>query len=399
MRHVLLQELEKGRVTFCPVGRWLTLGRSSKRAEVVCKDKHVSRAHCRVKGLPNGSLELVDDSQFGTTVAGTEIEGRTVVLPEQKIILGTSYAMRVIGLLDDDGSHADEMEPVPPRRMGPSAILLREAGRGGMGVVYEAWDEKAQRRCAVKWLREGGRANEERIERFKREALLQGKLSDYPGIVTIYDLGVLFGSGELYCVMEFVDGESLLQKMKRGIERAEAVRIVARAARAVDYAHTHEVLHRDIKPGNILIGSNGEVRLTDFGIARALDDGGGRTLTGIMLGTPGYMAPEQIRDAKNVGPPADIYALGATLFAGLTGKLPIKGRSMREALRRSADGTNAPSLRKYVDVDNVLEAATQRALAFEPSERWASAAEFALELERWLKRNTPSVSVKLSGPS
>ncbi|MGE0709744.1 MAG: FHA domain-containing serine/threonine-protein kinase [Planctomycetota bacterium] len=398
MKHVLLQEQQQGRVTYCPVGRWLTVGRSGQRCDVVCKDKHVSREHCRIKALPSGGLEIVDQSQFGTSIAGQKLTGPGTALPGQTIVLGTSYTLRVIGMLDADASHADELEPVPPRRLGPHAILLREVGRGGMGVVYEAWDEKGQRRCAVKWLREGGRADAERIERFQREALLQGRLADYPGIVTIYDLGVLFGSGQLYCVMEYVDGESLLEKMRRGVERAEAVRVVARAAHAVHYAHEHDVLHRDIKPGNILVSNDGRVRLTDFGIARALDDGGGKTMTGIMLGTPGYMAPEQIRDAKSVGRGADIYALGATVFSALTGKLPIKGKSMREALVRSMEGTVPPRMSKYVEVDPVLDAAVQRALEFEPADRWPTAESFALELERWLKHNDPAARVSLSGP-
>ncbi len=401
MKQVLLQELGQGRVTYCPVGRWLTVGRSSQRSEVVVKDRHVSRAHCRVRGLPDGSLEVIDQSQFGTSIDGKRVgkERASKAKPGSELLLGTTSSLRVVGLLDADASHADEAEPQPPRRLRPHAILLREVGRGGMGVVFEAWDEKLQRRVAVKWLREGGRADPDRIERFQREALLQGRLGDYPGIVTIHDLGVLFGSGELYCVMEYVDGQSLLQKMRAGLEQVEGVRIVARAARAVAYAHEHDVLHRDIKPGNILVTHDGQVRLTDFGVARALDVGGGKTLTGIMLGTPGYMAPEQIRDAKSVGPPADIYALGATLFAALTTKLPVKGRSMREALRRSMEGTLAPSPREYVaDIDDDLEQIVARTLSYEPQDRYPTAAAFAERLERWLKRNDPAERVSLKGP-
>lgn len=400
MKTVLIQEQQHGRLTLCPVGRWLTLGRSSRKSDVVCKDQHVSRAHCRVRGRADGGIDVEDMSQFGTSVGGQAITGQTVAGPGQTLILGTSYVVRVIGLLDPDASQAGLEEPRPPQRLGAYLILLAEVGRGGMGVVFESWDEQRQQRCAVKWLREGGRADAERIRRFRLEAEFQGRMSDYPGIVTIHDLGVVLGSGELFCVMEYVDGQSLLQRMKRGdLERAEGVRIVARAARATAYAHSQGVLHRDIKPGNIMITSKGQVRLTDFGIARALDTGGGRTMTGIMLGTPGYMAPEQIRDSKSVGPQADVYALGATLYAVLTGKLPMKGKTIPEALRAVMEGGAVPNPREYVpDLDPVLEAACLRSLAFDPTERWDDPAKLAEELERWLRHNVLDRDVSLSEP-
>jgi eukaryotic-like serine/threonine-protein kinase len=400
MKWVLVQELEKGRVSFCPVGRWLTMGRSGRKSDIVCKDQHVSRAHCKVRGRPDGGLDVEDMSQFGTAVNGTPVPGTAKAKARQILTLGTSYDLRVIGLLDADSSTAELDEPEPPQRLGAHIILLSEVGRGGMGVVYDSWDEQRQQRCAVKWLREGGKADAEHIGRFHQEAELQGRMGDYPGIVKIYDLGVVLGSGELFCVMEFVDGESLLQKMKHGLERAEAVRIVARAARATAYAHAQGVLHRDIKPGNIMITKQGQVRLTDFGIARALDAGGGRTMTGIMLGTPGYMAPEQIRDAKSVGPAADVYALGATLYASLTKKLPMKGKNVVEALRAIMNGEEVLSPRHYVpDLDPVLEAACLRSLDFDPEKRWSNPELLATELERWLKHHSPEPEVRLSGPA
>lgn len=375
------------------------LGRSGRLSDVVCKDQHVSRAHCRVRGRPDGGLDIEDQSQFGTHVGSQTVQKTAKAKPSQIVTLGTSYALRVIGLLDDDSSQAGLLEPEPPQRLGAHIILLREVGRGGMGVVYDSWDDQRQQRCAVKWLREGGKADAENIGRFRQEAELQGRMGDYPGIVKIYDLGVVMGSGELFCVMEFVDGESLLQKMKAGIERAEGVRIVARAARATAYAHSQGVLHRDIKPGNIMITSQGQVRLTDFGIARALDAGSGRTMTGIMLGTPGYMAPEQIRDAKSVTPAADVYALGATLYAVLTKKLPMKGKNLVEALRAVMNGEVVISPKEYLpDLDPVLEAACMRSLAFNPDERWGDPALLATELERWLKHHAPQLEVQLDGP-
>lgn len=399
-KNVLLQDLQKGTVTVCPIGKWISAGRASATNEVVAKDKHVSRNHCRLQAQPDGSVQVTDRSSYGTFINDERIGGTSYAQPGDTVCLGTTWQLKVLhGFLDDDASHEGAEEPLPPRRLGAHYILLREVGRGGMGIVYEAYDEKNARRVALKWLREGGQATEESIERFKREAMLQGRLSEYPGVVKMFDLGVLLGSGEMYCVMEFVDGESLLDKIQTGLDVTEGVKILSRVARAVDYAHDNGVIHRDLKPANVLITAKGRIRLTDFGIAKALDDGSGRTKTGRFLGTPGYVAPEQIDDAKRVEQSADIYALGAVLYTILTKKLPVRGKSMRDAMLRVARGDKPPEPSEYVpDVDPVLEAACLRALAFDPTARWASAAAFAQELERWLAEHDPSAKVELSGP-
>lgn len=397
---VLLQEVERGRVFPCPVGRWLAIGRDPA-SDVLLGEKSVSRRHCRVRGEPDGRLRIADLSTFGTFVAGERIGGEAYAAPGERIVLGKTFALTVVGLLDDEVSVADQEEPIPPRRFGAQWILLREIGRGGMGIVYEAWDEQRRQRCAVKWLREGGRATPDSMERFMKEAMLQGALQDYPGVVRTHDLGTVTGSGEMFCVMEYVEGRSLLHRMKEGLERVEGVRLVARVARAVQYAHERGIVHRDLKPGNVLVTREGAVRLTDFGISKVLDAGEGQTVTGMMLGTPGYMAPEQVFDAKRVGPLADVYALGAVLYTVLTSKLPIpeKARSMREALGQLMKGKGAPSPRHYdPTIPADLEAICQRALAFEPEERWPSAAALAEELERWVRQADPPQAVSLSRP-
>src|SRR5690606_34553291 len=134
-------------------------------------------------------------------------------------------------------------EPCPPCQLGPRYLLLGELGRGGMGVVFEAWDLERRQRCALKWLRAGGEASEEDVARFTREATLQGSLRDYPGIARVFDFGTAPGSGELYCVLEFVDGVSLERKIRGNeLTRPESARVVARVARALQFAHERGII-------------------------------------------------------------------------------------------------------------------------------------------------------------
>ncbi len=397
---VVVQELQTGSIVLAPVGgKPVLVGRDSDENDLVCKDKHVSRVHCKVWGLADGRIRIADQSTYGTFVDGTKLEGEGHAAKGQKIRLGHQFALRVVGLLDPDFVR-EKGEPVPPQRIGAHYILLDEVGRGGMGIVYESWDESRRQRCAIKWLREGGEADEEAMRRFRREAMLQGDLAEYPGIVTIFDLGTVTGSGEMFCVMEYVPGDTFLDLLRaKSVTRAEGVRLIARVARAVAYAHERGVIHRDIKPANIMITAEGAIRLTDFGIAKALDQGGRITLTGMMMGTPGYMAPEQISDSKRAGPPADVYSLGALLFTFLTGKLPMRGRNLREALDNARKGQYGPSPREVdPSIDPVLEAACRRALSHNPEDRWPSAAAFAKELERFLKETSDVGAIRLDAP-
>src|SRR5262249_51686939 len=152
-----------------------------------------------------------------------KIDKEAVLRPGRRLRIGPTYELLVVGLLDPRARQ--EGEPAPPCRLGPRYVLLGELGRGGLGVVFEAWDEEAERRCAVKWLRAGGKAAEEDVARFERESRLQASLKDYPGIARVFDHGRLPATGELYCVMELVDGESLEKKIRTdpGVPRLEAV--------------------------------------------------------------------------------------------------------------------------------------------------------------------------------
>jgi serine/threonine protein kinase len=395
---VILQETdERGAVHLIPVGGGASIGREAGANQIVVKDPHVSRTHCTLEGRPDGGVRVIDHGRTGTFVDMQRVEGEGVAGAGRKLRVGLHWEALVVGLLDV--AVDCEGEPRPPCRLGPRYLLLGEVGRGGMGVVFEAWDREREQRCALKWLRVGGQATADDVARFTREATLQSSLRDYPGIARVFDYGTLPGSGELYCVLEFVDGESLEKKIRAGgLPREEGVRIVSRVARAIEYAHARGIIHRDLKPSNVLVNGKGMVRLTDFGIARTLDGSTHLTATGIMVGTPGFMAPEQIMAEKDLGPAVDVFGLGAVLYATLTGKAPTRGRVVSEVLRNAVAGTFDRPRDLDATIDEALERTCLRALAAKPAARHASAGALAEELEEWLRAHAPSSPVRLARP-
>jgi serine/threonine protein kinase len=224
----------------------------------------------------------------------------------------------------------------------------------------------------------GARADAELLARFRREALLGVRLGAHPKIAAVYDLGTWPDTGELYCAVELAPGRSLRALLADGpLPPREAVDLVAQIARAAAHAHTQGVVHRDLKPANVMVSDAGEVCLLDFGIAKALQDGTGLTLTGHFLGTPGYMAPEQVDDSKRVTPAADVYALGAILEHALSGETPSAQLGWRECFLQMLSGARErPSL--GAPFDEIVA----RAEHLEPSQR-PSATELASELEAW----------------
>lgn len=264
--------------------------------------------------------------------------------------------------------------------------LVRQIAKGGMGVVYEGLDQKTGARCAVKILKgRAGGPHSSLVKRFKREAQLGERLGQHPGIVFIYDSGGL-DSGDLFCVMEFVEGMSFDEKIAAGLSREEGVRLMVEVSRAVSYAHERDVIHRDLKPQNVLITPEGRARLTDFGVAKALDDIDGITATGAVMGTLGFMAPEQVTDSKRVDARSDVYGLGGMLYVALTGKEPLnlEHLSVRKALLVVLDTPIKPARQVDPTIDEGMNSICMRALAREPDLRHATAAAFADELEAWL---------------
>jgi WD40 repeat protein len=257
-------------------------------------------------------------------------------------------------------------------------------GRGGMGVVYKARHLTLKRTVALKMILAGGHAGVAEQQRFRTEAEAVARLQ-HPNIVQVFEVGEQ--QGLPYCALEFVEGGSLAQRLHgQPLPVKEAARIVATLAEAMHLAHSRNIVHRDLKPANVLLTADGVPKVTDFGLARQLDDDSGQTHTGAVIGTPSYMAPEQAQgDTKHVGPPADVYALGAILYECLTGRPAFKGASPLETLEqvRTREPVSPRQLQPKLPID--LETICLKCLAKSPEKRYSSAKELADDLERFLR--------------
>ncbi|MFO0906535.1 MAG: protein kinase [Pirellulales bacterium] len=261
--------------------------------------------------------------------------------------------------------------------------LEGELARGGMGVVYRARQRSLQRTVALKMVLAGRAASPAELTRFRQEAEAAARL-EHPHIVPVYEVGEQ--SGRCYFTMKLIEGGNLLAHLDslRADPRRAAV-LVEQVARAVHFAHQRGVLHRDLKPANILIDEAGRPHVADFGLARLVDSHDRLTQTGAALGTPGYMAPEQIRGERTLTTAADVYSLGAILFVCLTGKPPFQSERAWETLQAALD-SDPPSLRAANErVDRDLETICRKALEREPTRRYESPGALADDLSRWLK--------------
>ena len=265
----------------------------------------------------------------------------------------------------------------------PGYELQEVLGRGGMGVVYKARQLRLNRPVALKMLLAGPYARPEELERFLREAEAVASLR-HANIVQVYDVGNVVGRP--YFTMELVEGGSLAQQLAGAPQPArQAAALVVTIAQAIHAAHQRGIVHRDLKPGNILLSADGTPKITDFGLARRLDDGSGLTVSGFPVGTPSYMAPEQARGHKDaLGPGADVYALGAILYELLTGRPPFQGETAAETVQQVIfqDPVSPSSLNAKVPRD--LETICLKCLHKEAARRYASAAALADDLQRYL---------------
>jgi serine/threonine-protein kinase len=253
--------------------------------------------------------------------------------------------------------------------------LGERLGVGGMSTVRLARDRRLEREVAVKVLAEHLAEDPQFIARFRREALAAARLV-HPNIVQVFDFGLDEPTGRHYIVMERIRGQSAAEILRdRGIlPVSEALAIVSHACRGLDYAHRNGVVHRDIKPGNLLRSEEGLVKVADFGIARTMGDESSITQVGSVLGTAAYLAPEQAH-GEEAGPRADLYGLGVVAYQLVSGRLPYEAQSLTElALKQQREAP--PLLHKLnPEVTPQLAAAIDRALALEPGDRFASAEE------------------------
>ncbi len=268
--------------------------------------------------------------------------------------------------------------------------VFAELGRGGMGVVYRARDRRTDRVVALKVVRPErleGVAPEQRaaaLERFRTEARAAARL-DHPYIATVYEVGEAEGCP--YYAMRFVEGPSLAELVKPGpLDSCRAARYLAQIARAVHAAHQRGILHRDLKPHNVLLDIRQDCAVvTDFGLAKLLENEQAFTLTGEVFGSPPYMPPEQARSAAEVTVAGDVYGLGATLYALLTARPPFQGGSAAQTLHQVLTEAPKPPRGLNPEIPRDLETICLRCLEKEPERRYASAQEVADELERHLR--------------
>jgi WD40 repeat protein len=303
---------------------------------------------------------------------------------------------------------APEPEPTPtpvaalplPTRIGVYQIL-GESGRGGMGVIFKAWHTRLQRVVALKVLLGGEFASDDYRARFRAEAEAVARLQ-HPNIIQIFDIGewcsTEVGPPVPYLVLEYVDGGSLSTRLGGKPQApARAAEWLLTLSRAVHYAHVQGIVHRDLKPSNVLLTADGQLKLCDFGVAKQLSGTDLRTLGGLLVGTPEYMAPEQAEgQGRHAGPAADVYALGAILYTMLTGRPMFQSASVLETLEQVRSREPLPPRRLQPDVPRDLETICLKCLNKDPRRRYPSAAALAEDLERFLGGRT--ILARPAGP-
>jgi WD40 repeat protein/serine/threonine protein kinase len=299
---------------------------------------------------------------------------------------GLSGAGNVLAEISEEQSRADNAARKCSLGKFGDYELLEEIASGGMGIVYRARQASPNRIVALKMILTGQFARETEIKRFRAEAEAAAQL-DHPNIVPIYEVGEK--DGQHFFSMRFMEGGTLTARMsdpKARLSNESAVRLLVKVCRAVHFAHQRSILHRDLKPGNILLSAEGEPCVSDFGLAKFLEGARDTTITGSVLGSPSYMAPEQASgNPGQISTAADVYSLGAILYEMLTGQPPFRAdtplATLREVVEQEPKRPSTINLR----ADRDLETICLKCLEKEPSRRYGSAEAMAEDLERWLR--------------
>jgi serine/threonine-protein kinase len=305
--------------------------------------------------------------------------------------LETTASLRATGRLAEKSvpEEARRASADPANRFGKYVVLDR-IGKGGMGVVHRAWDLDLNRPVALKFLTA---TDEEEIQRFLREARTAASLS-HPNIVSIFEVGEI--GGRHYISMEYLSGRTL---DKAAVDPRRAASIARDVAVALQYAHSHRIVHRDIKPQNIMVTDSGRICVMDFGLARQIKGDSTLTQTGVIVGTPSFMSPEQTSGvAGKIDHRADVYALGATLYATVTGRLPFSGQTALEIVRKVAEEDPVPPRRCAPGVDRNLENIILKAMSKDPSRRYPTARDMGEDLGRYT-RGEPVLARPVSLPT
>jgi WD40 repeat protein/tRNA A-37 threonylcarbamoyl transferase component Bud32 len=335
-------------------------------------------AHVEVCGSCQSRLEALTTDNTGTLAAEEppDANGNGGLSHHEKTITFSPY------LPSTPDPAANPLAAETPLPDVPGYEILCQLGSGGMGVVYKARHQKLNRMVALKMILAGEHADADRLARFHVEAEAVARLR-HPNIIEIYDIGL--ANGMPYFVLEYLPGGSLKQLFQQGpLPPQLSAKLLATLGQAIHTAHLAGIVHRDLNPSNVLLAQDGTVKITDFGVAKR-SEATGQTKIGQIIGTPAYMAPEQAKgESESVGPASDVYALGAILYEALTGQPPFQGKTVMEILRKVQNDEPVPPRQLAARVPADLETVCLKALRKESKERYATAQEFADELDRFL---------------
>ncbi|MGD0088368.1 MAG: serine/threonine-protein kinase [Planctomycetota bacterium] len=343
------------------------------------------------------SLGFLNDQQIEEAVRrqqGLRATGSKCRIGELLSSQGVLTASQVKQILSEQRKRrtAAAQKALPMEYFGDYKLIER-LGEGGMGTVFKARETLAERVVALKVLRQSYAGNTNFVTRFNREARLAGALS-HPNIVTCHNAGTCHGVQ--FLAMEYVEGETLKDRIKREgkLPEAEALRIAREVALGLAHAHSKGVLHRDIKPDNILLGKDGSIKISDFGTAKSFLDEENLTMAGVVIGTPFYISPEQAKASKDIDQRADLYSLGATLYLALTGKVPFESPNPVLVMRCHLYDEPKNPKELCPELSTGAVQLVTKLLAKKPEARYQGGAELAEAIDRVLAGKAPDEGVQ-----